>query len=182
MAYVGVSSDGPSKSGKSFQCWASTVLCVSNESFRVSGCSVKAWSLFCVAVRTTWSSSLSMSPSSSNTASRVWVWWEVIGWANITFYTLETLHIRGRQTFTFLSDLLSFVDGEEREGNLSLDSGFIPNSSLILLQLQVWCYFGTVETVILFVRGRFAYLIRTLFLPCYSCLGRFLPLLLRVHL
>lgn len=178
MAYVGVSSDGPSKSGKSFQCWASTVLCVSNESLRVSGCSVKAWSLFCVAVRTTWSSSWSMSPSSSNTASRVWVWNRM---SEHYFYTLETLHIRGRQTFTFRSDLLSFVDGEEREGNLSLDSGFIPNSSLILLQLQVWCYFGTVETIILFVRGRFAYLVRTLFLPCYSCLGRFLPLLLRVH-
>lgn len=36
---------------------------------------------------------------------------------------------------TFLNDaLLSLVDGEESDGNLSLERGFIPNSSLILLK------------------------------------------------
>lgn len=38
---------------------------------------------------------------------------------------------------TFMIVLLSLVDGEEREENLSLESGFIPSSSLILLETKV---------------------------------------------
>lgn len=43
-------------------------------------------------------------------------------------------HCAGEKFTLFNVSLFSLVDGEDREGNLSLERSFIPSSSLILLK------------------------------------------------
>lgn len=53
-------------------------------------------------------------------------------------YILNLSESYRKESTFFIVGLISLVNGEERDGNLSLERGFIPNSSLILLKTSSW--------------------------------------------